>query len=609
MPANNVFQPRVVGLTVTARATLITTVRNGERFLAECIASVRGQTRTDWIHLLLDDGSEDGSLRIAQEAAASDARVQVVARPARGRRAALTEAHALATTEFVAWVDADDRLCARALERTMAVFDEQPGCGMVFTEHSRIDADGRRVRKRPRPPLSAEGMLTDFATFHFRLIRRSVFERAGGIASDLEIAIDYDLCLRLAEVAPIVSLAEPLYEYREHRQQLSTTRRTEQAQASALAIRRAIRRRGLAEQLRLHVAGDPAHFSLEGLSETASRFGARDKLRAFARSVARRPRAPRRARPKTAVVWPAARSDLLALGVREGLHRNGVAAQPSDANLPAFLRSLWHETLPDLIVLHQVSHVLSAANPGSARALRELLVRGLDWARARGATVAWCAWGDVTGGQLEPSTLRAIALRCDAIAVHEHDAFGPLRALGSGWATGHLETLPPPLTELLPTASRSFARSTFGFGVEQHLTFCLGRITDAAALRDLATKYADAPSPGRHLVVFGAAGSPAIARELATAACDAPNVHYLIGRWSRRELGLAVRAADTVTVLRGCPDAWEATVAAATLGRPAAAPGIDERAAEQIGTTEDWASLMRRVIEASSRSGSRSRRR
>ncbi len=472
---------------------------------------------------------------------------------------------------------------------------------MVFTEHGRIDAEGHGIHRRPRPTFSALGMLTDFATFHFRLIRRAAFERAGGIASDLEVAIDYDLCLRIAEVAPIVSLAEPLYEYREHRLQLSTTRRVEQAQASALAVRRAIRRRGLSEQLRLRVAGDPAHFSLDAPVDPGARFGARAKLWALARSVARRPKAPRGPRPKTAVVWPATRSDLLALGIREGLHRNGVAGRPSNANLAAFLRSLWGDALPDLIVLHQVSGVLLATEPGTARALRELLVRGLDWARARGATVVWCAWGDVTGGKIDHPTLHAIAKRCNAVVVDRHH--------GHDWPTQCLETLPSPLTELIPTASRAHARSAFGFGPKQHLTLCLGQITDTAALRDLSITFTQQQSSNRHLVVLGAPASRAVARELASTAHDAPNVHYLLGQWSPRDIGLAVRAADSVAVLRGCPNAWEAVAVAGTLGRPATAPGIDEHAAREISTTESWASLMRRAVEVSSRGESRSRRR
>jgi GT2 family glycosyltransferase len=51
-------------------------------------------------------------------------------------------------------------------------------------------------------------------TFHFRLMRRSVFDQVGGISGALDYVEDYDLCLRLSEVTEIRRVREPLYYYR-----------------------------------------------------------------------------------------------------------------------------------------------------------------------------------------------------------------------------------------------------------------------------------------------------------------------------------------------------------------------------------------------------------
>ncbi|HEX6104526.1 MAG TPA: glycosyltransferase, partial [Gemmatimonadales bacterium] len=45
---------------------------DGEPFLDEAIRSVRGQTRTDWELLLVDDGSRDGSGETARRHAAEE---------------------------------------------------------------------------------------------------------------------------------------------------------------------------------------------------------------------------------------------------------------------------------------------------------------------------------------------------------------------------------------------------------------------------------------------------------------------------------------------------------------------------------------------------------
>src|SRR6202042_220553 len=99
--------------------------------------------------------------------------------------------------------------------------------------------------RRSRVPYSPHRLLLDFMTFHFRLFSREVFERAGGIAAEREIAIDYDLCLRISECGSIEHLAEPLYFYRLHGGQMSSRQHAAQVSASAAAIRAALVRRGL----------------------------------------------------------------------------------------------------------------------------------------------------------------------------------------------------------------------------------------------------------------------------------------------------------------------------------------------------------------------------
>jgi cellulose synthase/poly-beta-1,6-N-acetylglucosamine synthase-like glycosyltransferase len=59
-------------------------VYNGARFLAEAVESVLAQSFADFEFLILDDGSTDGSARIAQAFAARDPRIRVIARDNRG---------------------------------------------------------------------------------------------------------------------------------------------------------------------------------------------------------------------------------------------------------------------------------------------------------------------------------------------------------------------------------------------------------------------------------------------------------------------------------------------------------------------------------------------
>ena len=126
---------------------------------------------------------------------------------------------------------------------------------MVYTNYLEMDGDGntQQLGKRCRTPYSKERLLVDFMTFHFRLMRRSTFELAGGIDPEFEYIEDYDLCLRLSEITEIYHLQKPLYFYRLHQGNTSKDKQLEQIVLSHKAIANALQRRGLADTLEVEV--------------------------------------------------------------------------------------------------------------------------------------------------------------------------------------------------------------------------------------------------------------------------------------------------------------------------------------------------------------------
>ena len=63
---------------VDGLVSIITPCYNGERFIAETIESVLGQTYAHWELLIVDDGSRDNTAQVAASYAARDGRIQVV---------------------------------------------------------------------------------------------------------------------------------------------------------------------------------------------------------------------------------------------------------------------------------------------------------------------------------------------------------------------------------------------------------------------------------------------------------------------------------------------------------------------------------------------------
>lgn len=113
-------------------------------FAEEALDSLRAQTFTEWVAVLVDDASTDGTGEIFDAAASSDPRFIVVHHDVRlGLGAARNTALALVDTPFVGFLDADDRLTPHALERLVgAVVDSGSDFAVGAYVRLRPDADG-----------------------------------------------------------------------------------------------------------------------------------------------------------------------------------------------------------------------------------------------------------------------------------------------------------------------------------------------------------------------------------------------------------------------------------------------------------------------------------
>ncbi|AFZ24155.1 filamentous hemagglutinin family N-terminal domain protein [Cylindrospermum stagnale PCC 7417] len=227
--------------------SLVITVYNRELYLRAAIESILAQTRGDFELLIWDDGSTDSTPEIAREYEKRDRRVRVVVAEHQGHGLALKAAIAQTTAPYIGWVDSDDLLAPTALAETAAVLDAQPEVGWVYTDYLDIDEQDNILSYGYRclVPYSREELLNRFMTFHFRLIRREVFDLVGGINESLKIAEDYDLCLRLSEVAQVQHIFKPLYYYRTHPESISRQRQQEQIRQSHQIITKAQKRRKL----------------------------------------------------------------------------------------------------------------------------------------------------------------------------------------------------------------------------------------------------------------------------------------------------------------------------------------------------------------------------
>lgn len=126
---------------------------NAEKYLLHAIQSVFAQTYQDWILLLVDDGSTDASLSIANTI--NDSRVEVVSDGINyGLAYRLNQIAHLAKTPFLARMDADDLMHPERIERQLQFLIENPDVDLVDTSVIVIDENKYPIALRALENLS-----------------------------------------------------------------------------------------------------------------------------------------------------------------------------------------------------------------------------------------------------------------------------------------------------------------------------------------------------------------------------------------------------------------------------------------------------------------------
>lgn len=195
--------------------SVIITTKNRRKLLENAIQSVLSQTVNDVECIVVDDASEDGT----QEFYENDSRivyVRIDAVDSRGGNYARNQGIARAMGEFVSFLDDDDVWTPDKLQKQFALYEKHPGsvifCGRTFKKTSGENVQSLTVI----PPKKFSGDLS-------RLIRttyvtstsclffpRYLLEQVGNFDERLTFWQEYELCIRLAQVAEFYFVAEPL---------------------------------------------------------------------------------------------------------------------------------------------------------------------------------------------------------------------------------------------------------------------------------------------------------------------------------------------------------------------------------------------------------------
>lgn len=209
--------------------SVIVPAYNAEPFFLTALASAQAQTHPNIEIIVVNDGSTDNTLAIAQTAARADDRIRVISQDNSGVAAARNRGLAEARGEYVAPLDADDVWHPKNLALQLAALSAAgPGVAVCYAWYLVIDENADLQAVGPRNQLTSKRKILRaecdgnfIGNASSTLIRREALEQVGGYDCTLRArggqgCEDQALYMALAERWNFAVVPQYLIAYRSH---------------------------------------------------------------------------------------------------------------------------------------------------------------------------------------------------------------------------------------------------------------------------------------------------------------------------------------------------------------------------------------------------------
>ena len=133
------------------KVSIIVPVYNAEKYLERCVNSLRNQTLKDIEIILVDDSSTDASLEICNQMAEKDSRIKVIHKANEGAGLARNAALAIASGEYIGFVDSDDfvelNMFESLYDKAVMYSSDLVMSGVIFVDGNIFSEKGKCIRK------------------------------------------------------------------------------------------------------------------------------------------------------------------------------------------------------------------------------------------------------------------------------------------------------------------------------------------------------------------------------------------------------------------------------------------------------------------------------
>ncbi|ETX09188.1 glycosyltransferase [Candidatus Entotheonella palauensis] len=184
---------------------------NRADWLAESIGSVLGQTYPHIELIVVDDGSTDHTRDVVQAFGAALTYMHGINR---GVSAARNRGVAASQGTLVAFLDSDDVWQPGKVAAQVALFQQQPGVEVCYTDEiwirHGVRVNPKQIHQKHTGWLFEPSLPRCMISPSSIMLRRALWNRLGGFDERLPACEDYDLWLRMTVRVPVTLIPEPL---------------------------------------------------------------------------------------------------------------------------------------------------------------------------------------------------------------------------------------------------------------------------------------------------------------------------------------------------------------------------------------------------------------
>lgn len=182
--------------------SIITPSFNQARYLEETILSVLEQNYPNIEYWIIDGGSADGSVDIIRKY--EHRLAGWVSEKDRGQTDAINKGFGRATGQILAWINSDDTYEPGAIKAAVEHLQAHPETGLVYGDCNYIDGESRVLGRFPAAQTDYRRLRQGYVHIpqQASFFRADLWKQVGPLDPSFYFAMDYDLWVRLAKLAP-----------------------------------------------------------------------------------------------------------------------------------------------------------------------------------------------------------------------------------------------------------------------------------------------------------------------------------------------------------------------------------------------------------------------